>query len=293
MKFFSSRKPAVEPIQPSRAANAAGTAPIGLIAGKGKFPLIFAQEAHKNGRELVVIALKDEANEDFTPYAKAIHTVAVGKLDSVIQALKGEGVTQAVMAGRVEHVKIFSNLIPDLRTAQLLLRIKDRRADSILGSVAEEFQKDGIALLPSVTFLQHLVPGPGYLTKRKFNENEEKNVEFGIQMAQSLAAMDCGQTVAVKRRMVLAVEAIEGTDECIRRAAKWGGEEVVVVKSAKPKQDLRFDVPVIGTTTIKVMIEVKSKTLAVEADRTLFLEKDECVRLAEQNGIAIFAWERK
>lgn len=290
MKLFSSRSSAAEPVPPTQIP---GAAPIGLIAGKGKFPLIFAQEARKNGREIVVVALKDEANQDFSPYAKSVHTVPVGKLDALIQTLKDQGVTQAVMAGRVEHVKLFSDIVPDFRTAQLLFRIKDRRADSILGSVAEEFQKDGITLLPSVTFLQHLVPGPGYLTKRKLNETEEKNVEFGIRMAQALAAMDCGQTVAVKRRMVLAVEAIEGTDECVRRAAKWGGDEVVVVKSAKPNQDLRFDVPVIGMTTIKVLAEVKSKVLAVEANRTLFLEKDDCVKLADQNGISILAWERK
>ncbi len=288
MKFFSSKS--TKPAEPDVPLD---SAPIGLIAGKGKFPLLFAQEAKKNGKVLVVIALKDEMNENLAPYAKAIHEIPVGKLDSVIQALKKEGVQQVAMVGKVEHVKIFSDIVPDFRTAQLLLKIKDRRADSILGSVADEFKKDGITLLPSIMFLKHLVPGPGHLTKRKLNESEERNVLFGIEMAKSLAAMDCGQTVVVKRRTLLAVEAIEGTDECIRRGAQWGGEEVIVVKSAKPNQDLRFDVPVIGMNTIKTMLEVKSKVLAIEAHRSLFLEKDECVALAEKNGISISAWERK
>jgi DUF1009 family protein len=265
--------------------------PIGLMAGKGKFPLIFAQEARKNGRELVVIALKEEMNEDLSPYAKSIHTVSVGKLNTIIQTLKEEGVQEAVMSGHVEHTKIFSDIVPDIRTAQLLLKIKDRRADSILRAVADEFIKDGIQIIPSITFLQNLLPKPGCLTKRKPNDSEERSIEFGIRMAQGLSALDIGQTVVVKKRMVVAAEASEGTNECIRRGALLGGEGVVVVKSSKPNQDLRFDVPVIGAHTISVLKETKAAVLAVEAGKTLMLEKDELLRRADEAGISIFVWE--
>lgn len=267
--------------------------PIGLIAGKGEFPLIFAQEAKKNNQEIVVIALKEEMDEDLSPYAKSIHSISVAKLNSIIQTLKKEGVKEAAMVGRVEHTKIFSNLIPDLRTAQLFMKIKDRRADSILSAVADEFKKDGISLLPSITFLSHLIPEPGTLTKRKLNESEEKNVEFGIKMAQGLAALDIGQTVIVKRMSVVAAESLEGTDECIRRGARLSGENVIIVKSAKPNQDLRFDVPIIGLSTISVMKETQAKVLAIEARKTLMLQKEQCIAEADKADLSIIAWERK
>lgn len=267
--------------------------PIGLIAGKGKFPLIFAQESKKNGKEIVVIGLKEEMDQDLKPYSDSIHVISVAKLDSIIKTLKKEGVKEAVMAGGLQHTKIFSELIPDFRAAQLLLKIKDRRADSILGSVAEEFKKDGVMLLPSTTFLNHLIPEPGTLTKRKLNDSEQKNVEFGIRMAQGIAGLDIGQTVVVKKRMVLAVEAGEGTDECIRRAAKLGGDEVIIIKSAKPNQDLRFDVPIIGMNTLKLMEEIKSKVLAIQSKKTIILEKEKCIQEADKNGISIFAWKKK
>lgn len=265
--------------------------PIGLIAGKGKFPLLFAEEAKKNQKDIIVIALKEEMNEDLSPYAKAIHSVSVAKLNTIIQTLRKEGVKETVMAGRVEHTKLFSELIPDFRTAQLLLKIKDRRADSILTAVALELEKEGITLLPSTTFLKHLLPKEGTLTKRKLNDSEMKNVEFGIQMAKGLASLDLGQTVVVKRRVVLAVEAIEGTDECIKRAAKFGGENIIVVKSSKPNQDMRFDVPIIGINTIHLLKEVKSKVLAIEAEKTLILEKEKCIAMADEQNCSIYAWK--
>ena len=232
-------------------------------------------------------------NEDIAPLARSTHTISIAKMDAVIQTLKKEGVREAVMAGRVEHRKLFSDLIPDMRAAQLLLRVKDRRADSILKAVAEEFQKDGIALVPTTTFLSHLIPQPGVLTRRKPSDTEQKNIEFGMKMAMGLSSLDLGQTVVVSKKTVLAIEAIEGTDECIRRAAQWGGENVVIVKSAKPNQDLRFDVPIVGITTIQVMKEVRAAVLAVEAGRTLMLEKDLCVETANRNNIVIVAWKRE
>lgn len=263
---------------------------IGLIAGKGKFPLIFAQEAQKNHQDLVVIALKEEMNEDIAPYAKSVHTVSVAKLDTIIQTLKNQGVKQAVMAGRVEHTKLFSDLIPDFRAAQLLLKIKDRRADSILGAVADEMKKDGIELLPSTTFLAHLLPHPGLLTKRKLTEDEQKDVEFGIKIAQGLSALDVGQTVVVKGRAVLAVEALEGTDACIRRAAGLGKDHIIVVKTAKPNQDLRFDVPIIGMQTMVILTETHAQVLAIQAGKTLMLEKEKCIEWANKHELSILAW---
>ena len=265
---------------------------IGLIAGKGKFPLIFAQETRRNNRDLVVIALKEEMNEDLAPYAKVVHEVSVGKLDAIIQTLKKENVKEAAMAGRVEHIKIFSDILPDFRAAQLLLKIKDRRADSILLAVAQELEKDGIRLLPSTTFLSHLLPKTGVLTKSKPTESEQKNVDFGIRMAQGLSALDLGQTVVVKKRAALAVEALEGTDACIRRGTALGGEGIIIVKSSKPSQDMRFDVPVVGLHTIEVMIECKCRVLAVEAEKTLMLEKDAMIEKANQAGLCILAWEK-
>ncbi|OGR86790.1 MAG: hypothetical protein A3A86_06970 [Elusimicrobia bacterium RIFCSPLOWO2_01_FULL_60_11] len=266
--------------------------PLGLIAGKGKFPLIFAQETRRNGRELVVIALKEEVDEDLAPYAKAVHTISVGKLDSIIQALKKENVKEVAMAGRLEHIKIFSDIIPDLRTAQLLLKLKDRRADSVLLAVAKELEGDGIRLLPSTMFLSHLLPKAGFLTRSKTTESEQKNVEFGIRMAQGLSALDLGQTVVVKKRAAVALEAMEGTDECIKRGAALGGEGVIVVKSSKPDQDMRFDVPVVGMHTMNVMIACKARVLAVEAGKTLMLEKDEMLEAADAAGICVLAWEK-
>ena len=268
------------------------TPPIGLIAGKGLFPLLFAQEAHRNKRNLVVITLKEEMTEDMTPYAKIIYTISVSKLDSIINALKKEGVQQAVMAGKVEHTQLFSELIPDFRAAKLLFKIKDGRADSILKAVADEFLKEGIELLPSTTFLKNLIPNTGILTKRKPTDSEQKNIEFGIKMAQGLAALDLGQTVVVKSRTVVAVEAMEGTDQCIRRAGQIGGQNIIIVKSAKPNQDLRFDVPIIGLNTLRVMNEVNAKVLAIQADKTIILEKEQCIHIANQSEICIVAWNR-
>ena len=277
--------------QPSTPDPRPSNDPIGLIAGKGKFPLIFAQETKKNHRDLVVIALKEEMNEDLSPYAKSVHPISVGKLDAIIKTLKIERVREAAMAGRVEHTKLFSDIVPDFRTTQLLLKIPDRRADSILLAVADELKKDGIRLLPSTTFLSHLLPEPGVLTKSRPNESEKRNIAFGIRMAQGLATLDLGQTVAVKKRAALAVEALEGTDACILRGADLGGEGIIVVKCSKPKQDMRFDVPVVGLQTIQVMIDCKARVLAVQARKTLLLEKDEMIRRANLAGICIVAWE--
>ncbi len=268
------------------------SAPLGLIAGRGKFPLFFAQEAKKNNQNLVVVALKEEVDEDLAPYAKSLHTLSVAKLDSIIQTLKKEGVQEAVMAGKVEHRKIFSGLIPDLRCAQLLFRIKDRRADTILQAVSEELQKDGIRLMSSLTFLTHLLPHAGLLSKRALTESERKSVEFGIGIAHGVSGLDIGQTVVIKRRMVIAVEAMEGTDACIRRAAALAGEDLVIVKSAKPKQDLRFDVPVIGMATVELLSDIKASVLAIEANKTLMLEKEKLIQRADDLGISLYAWER-
>ncbi len=265
--------------------------PIGLIAGKGKFPLFFAQEARKNNRELVIIALKEEVDEDLSPYAKSIHSISVSKLNSLIQTLKREGVKEAVMAGKVEQRQVLSSLIPDLRTAQLLLRIKDRRADTILNAVSEELLKDGIHLLSSLTFLNHLLPEPGYLSKRQMTDSEKLSVEFGVRIAKGVSGLDIGQTVVIKKRMVVAVEAMEGTDACIRRAADLAGENLVIIKSAKPNQDLRFDVPVIGMTTLDLLVEIKASVLAIESKKTLMLEKEKLIAKANSAGISIYAWE--
>ncbi len=264
---------------------------IGLIAGNGKFPVLVLRGARNLGRDVTVIAIKEEAVPDLEQAAREagadFHRVSLGQLGKCIKILKEAGATEAVMAGQVKHVKIFSGIIPDLTLLSVFARLPARNTDSLISAVADVMRDAGIELLDSTAFLQPLLARPGVLTDRMPNEQEHEDFQFGYRMADAIAALDIGQTIAVKHKAVVAVEAMEGTDEVIGRAGHLAGPGVRVVKVAKPKQDMRFDVPVIGIATIQAMRIAGASALSVDAGRTLVLDGEHVFRSANEAGITI------
>lgn len=265
---------------------------LGLIAGNGRFPFHVAKCAREKGYEIVVVGLKDEADPGLEKLADKFYWSSIGDLSKTISILKSENVKQAVMAGQVKHKKLYYKLFLDKRALKILGRIKDKRTDSILNAVAEEFKSEGIEFLSSTGFLTDFFPGKGKLTKSKPAKNENSDIAFGFKIAKELAGMDIGQTVVVRDMAVLALEALEGTDECIMRAgnlASKKGEpsEIIIVKVAKPRQDQRFDVPVLGTRTIDSMIKIGARVLAFEAGKTLLLDRQDMISKADKNNICI------
>jgi len=262
---------------------------IGLIAGNGKFPLIFAQEAKRQGVEVVALAIKKETNPSLESLVDRIHWVDVGELGDLIEICKKEGITRAVMAGQVRHTRLFSEVKLDARAMALLAGVKDKKANSLLGAVADELSREGIELIDSATYLSHLLPSPGILTRRKPTQKEWRDIEFGHKVAKEIAGLDIGQTVVVKDQAVLAVEGMDGTDLTIKRGGKLGRGDVVVVKVSKPQQDRRFDLPIVGERTIEVLKEAKARVLAFSARSTILLGRDKVVRRANQSGISLVA----
>jgi DUF1009 family protein len=264
---------------------------IGLIAGNGRFPFLVLQGARSLGHDVTIVAIKEEAFSDLETAAHEahadLHWVSLGQLGKCIKILKTAGITHAVMAGQVKHVKIFSGIMPDLTLVSVLTRLKSRNTDALISAVADVMRGEGIELMDSTTFLQPLLAGPGTLTDRMPNEQEHEDLEFGYRMADAIAALDIGQTIAVKHKAVVAVEAMEGTDEVIGRAGHLAGPGVRIVKVAKPKQDMRFDVPVIGIATIQAMRIAGATTLSVDAGRTLVLDGAHVFKSANEAGIAI------
>lgn len=262
---------------------------IGLIAGNGKFPLIFAQEAKRVGAEVVALAIKKETSPSLENLVDRIHWVNVGQLGDLIEICKKEGITRAVMAGQVRHTRLFGQVRLDARAMALLAGVKDKKANSLLGAVADELLREGIELIDSATYLSHLLPSPGILTRRKPTQKEWRDIEFGHKMAKEIAGLDIGQTVVVKDQTVLAVEGMDGTDRTIKRGGKLGRGDVVVVKVSKPQQDRRFDLPIIGERTIEVLKQVKAKVLAFSARSTILLDREKVIKSANQNGISLVA----
>jgi UDP-2,3-diacylglucosamine hydrolase len=264
---------------------------IGIIAGNGKFPFLALQGARDLGHEVTVIAIKEEAFPDLEASARkadaALHWVSLGQLGKCIKLLKAAGVSQAVMAGQVRHVKIFSGIIPDLTLLSVLRRLKARNTDALISAVADVMRDEGIDLLDSTMFLAPLLAREGVLGERAPDERERADLEFGYKMADAIAALDVGQTIAVKHKAVVAVEAMEGTDEVIGRAGHLAGPGVCVVKVAKPNQDMRFDVPVIGLATIQAMRVAGATALSVDAGRTLVLDGEHVFASANEAAIAI------
>jgi len=262
----------------------------GLIAGNGRFPFYVLEGARSQGIEMAVIALKEEASPELEKIAKRLHWVSLGELSKTIELLQQEGVTQAVMAGQVKHNKIFSAIRPDWKLAKLLFSLPRKNTDALIGAVARVLEEEGIRLVDSTLFLRPLVPEPGVLTRRTPNEHEAEDIAYGIGVARQIAGMDIGQTVVIADRACVAVEAMEGTDETIARAARiTGGKPLVVVKVSKPGQDMRFDVPVVGLPTIEQMKSAGVTALAVDAGRTLLFDREKLIELADAAGIAIEA----
>ena len=263
----------------------------GLIAGNGRFPFLVLEGARSQGIEMAVIALKEEASPELEQVAKRLHWVSLGELSKAIELMRREGVKRAVMAGQVKHNKIFSAIRPDWKLAKLLFSLPRKNTDSLIGAVAKVLEQEGIQLVDSTLFLKPLLPEAGVLTRRPPNEHEAADMEYGLVVARRLAGMDIGQTVVIADRACVAVEAMEGTDETIARAARFAnGKPLVVVKVSKPLQDMRFDVPVVGLPTVKGMGAAGATALAIDASRTLLFDRIRLIETADAAGIAIQAF---
>ncbi len=267
------------------------TAGWGLIAGNGRFPFLVLEGARSQGIDMAVIALKEEASPELEKIAKRLHWVSLGELSKTIDLMHQEGVKQAVMAGQVKHNKIFSAIRPDWKLAKLLLSLPQKNTDALIGAVARVLEDEGIRLVDSTLFLKPLVPDPGVLTRRAPNEHEAEDIAYGLGVARQVASMDIGQTVVIADRACVAVEAMEGTDETIARAARiTGGKPLVVVKVSKPGQDMRFDVPVVGLPTVEQMKAAGATALAMDAGRTLLFDRSKLIEAADGAGIAMQAF---
>jgi len=277
---------------------------LGLIAGNGRFPFLLLDAARAQGIPVVVAAIKEETSPDIDIRAAAdpairVHWLSLGELSRLIDTFRAAGVTRAVMAGQVKHTQIFSSIRPDWRLAKLLLNLGTRSTDKLLGAVAKVLADEGIELISSTQYLEPLLAKTGVLTQRAPSEDERNNIAYGLTAARALAAFDLGQTVVIAAQACVAVEAMEGTDATIERAgslmlrlddcASTLSRALTVVKVARPAQDMRFDVPVIGVVTIQAMARAGATCLAIEAGRTLLFDEDAIVAAANQAGIAIVA----
>jgi UDP-2,3-diacylglucosamine hydrolase len=278
--------------------------PLGLIAGNGRFPFLLLDAARAHGRPVVVAAIREETDAAMNARAAddpgtTVHWLSLGELSRLIETFQRAGVTQAVMAGQVKHKQIFSSIRPDWRLAKLLLNLRTRNTDMLLGAIAKVLSDEGIELISSTSFLEPLLAPAGVFTARAPNEQERKDIAYGCEVAAGIAGYDIGQTVVIAGQACIAVEAMEGTDATVMRAgalmrslgekASTLDRSLTVVKIAKPKQDMRFDVPVIGEATITAMREAGATCLALEAERTLIFDREAVIAAADAAGIAIVA----
>jgi len=312
----------------------------GLIAGNGKFPFLVLEGARRAGAALSVVAIQEETDQEIERIAERVQWVGIGQLGKMIRFLKSEGVEKAIMAGQVKHVQIFSRAVPDARMLKMLLKLPRRNTDSLIGAVAEELSSEGIELIDSTYFLQDYLPPVGTLTEREPDIREQEDIEYGLEIVREVARLDLGQTVVMRGKACVAIEAMEGTDATIRRAgeltqagsgeplaaqgaahalqdatkigtrageavkgglarglsnlmrgrrANLAGGRLTVVKLAKPAQDMRFDVPVIGVPTVEAMIESGATCLCISAGKTLMFDREDLITLANHNKIAIVA----
>ncbi len=272
---------------------------LGLIAGDGKFPFLVLDAARAQGNDVVVVAIKEETLPEIDNHGASVHWLSLGELSKLIKVLQREGVTRAIMAGQVKHKQIFSAIRPDWRMAKLLLSLTTRNTDSLLGAVTKVLAEEGIVLESSTAFLEPLLAKLGVLTRRAPSEQERKNIDYGRTVARQLAQHDIGQTVVIAESACVAVEAMEGTDATIKRAGEimrsLHGEAstldraLTVVKIAKPNQDMRFDVPVIGVKTIETMQAAGASCLALDAAKCLLLDGDCVINAADAASVAIVA----
>jgi UDP-2,3-diacylglucosamine hydrolase len=261
--------------------------PLGLIAGNGRFPFLAAAGARRAGRKVVALALREEAAPGLEQEVDELHWISLGQLGRGIELLKSAGAREAVMAGQVQHRQLFSDIVPDLKLLGVLARLAFRNTDSLIGGVVDALAREGITLLPSVAFLEDQLATAGPMTRRRPDGEEQKDVAYGESVARAIAGLDLGQTAVVKGRAAVALEAMEGTDEAIRRAGRIAGPGTCVVKVSKPKQDMRFDVPVVGEGTLDAMREAGARVLAIDAARTLLIDRAAFLERADRDGVAI------
>ena len=262
----------------------------GMIAGNGRFPLLALETARREGHEVVVVAVENEASPDVARFASALHWINIGQLGKLIEVLKSEHISEVMMAGQVKHVSIFSSVKPDWRLFKLLASLKEKNTAALIGAIQKVLSEEGIELVDSTRLLKPLLAPAGVLTRRKPTKEEQADIEYGRRLATLLADADIGQSVAISEKACVAAEAMEGTDAMLRRAATLtNGKPLRLVKSSKGRAHLLFDVPVAGVTTIETMIETNTTALALDAGRTLLLDKEEMLRRANENAIAIIA----
>ena len=270
---------------------------LAVIAGNGRFPFLVLDAARSLGHEVTVIALQEEASKDIEQAARtagaAIHWISIGHLGRFLEILKEADIKTAVMAGQVKHVKIFGGFVPDATAMSVMFKLATRNTDSLIGAVAELMRERGVELINSAALLAPMLAGAGQLSERAPTEHERKDLEFGYRMADAIAALDIGQTIAVKHQAVVAVEAMEGTDETIARAGHLAGDGVTIVKVAKPNQDMRFDVPIVGLATILALRRAGARVLSVDAGKTLIFDRQAFFASANEAGIAIVGRTQK
>lgn len=259
----------------------------GLIAGNGQFPFLVVEGARKLGYSLSVVAIKEETDKHLEDVAENIAWLGIGQLGKMISYFKKQGVTQAMMAGQVKHVQIFSGSLPDMRMMKMLWNLPRRNTNALIGGVANEMEKEGIELIDSTFMINdHLAPS-GVLSKRSPNETEQQNLDYGLHIANEIARLDLGQTIVIRSSACVAIEAMEGTDETILRAGKLANGKLTVVKVAKPNQDMRFDVPVIGVPTVENMIASGATCISVTAGKTLIFDREQMLKLADHHKIVV------
>lgn len=268
-------------------APASAIGPLGLIAGNGRFPFLVAEAARRQGRRIVLIRLKEETDEGLEALVDETEVVSLGQLGACIAALKKAGAREAIMAGQVRHRQIFSGIVPDLTLMGVLARLAFNNTDSLIGGVADALEREGIRLMSSVELLSDQLADLGPMAGKKPSSDEQKAIEYGVRIATELGRLDLGQTVVVKDRAVVALEAMEGTDEAVARGGRIAGPGVVVVKMAKPRQDMRFDVPVVGERTLDALSGARAAVLAVEAGKTLLLDKSRFLARAKDLGLVV------
>jgi UDP-2,3-diacylglucosamine hydrolase len=263
----------------------------GIIAGNGRFPLLALQTAQREGHEVVVIAIENEASPEIAEYASPLHWINIGQLGKLIEILKREEISEVMMAGQVKHVSIFSSITPDWRLFKLLMSLKEKNTAALIGGVQSVLHQEGIELVDSTRLLKPFLAAEGVLTKRKPDKDEELDIRYGRRIASVLASVDIGQSVAISEKACVAVEAMEGTDSMLRRAASLtNGKPLRLIKASRGRAHLLFDVPVAGLTTVETMIETQATALAVDAGRTLLLDKEEMLERANSAGITIIGY---
>jgi DUF1009 family protein len=264
--------------------------PYGLIAGNGRFPVLALEAARKAGFEVVAIGIKEEASREIEPLAARCYWISLGQLSRLIEICHQENLTQVMMCGQVKHAKIFSSIAPDWRLVKLLASIETKNTEGLIGGVAKVLKDEGIELADSTLLLEDLLAPEGVLTRRQPSSEEMRDIDYGRRIARALSELDVGQSVAIAARACIAVEAMEGTDAMLRRAASLvEGNPLRLVKGSRRRKHMLFDVPVIGPQTIAVMVETGATAVAVDAGRTLLIDREELIRCADASGIAMLA----